>query len=108
MHPSRLSACADCADTGTRRCGAGRSSLGLQPRLVRHLQKSSRFDVPLRELPQLSSQATYTEMLASMARLLSHYRRPNFVLQLEADEARVMGPCTVCPAQWAVLGAPEH
>ena len=63
----------------------------VQPRILRHLHKSSRFDVPLRTIAELSSAEAHRGTLTRLNRILAHYRRPNFVLQLEAEESRAMG-----------------
>lgn len=70
----------------------------LQPRLIRHFHKSSRFEVPLRNLPELATPEVYKDTVHRLARLLSHYRRPAFVLRLESEEARCLGTPT---AQWS-------
>jgi len=51
--------------------------------------------VPLRNLPELATPEVYKDTVHRLARLLSHYRRPAFVLRLEAEEARCLGMATL-------------
>lgn len=57
-----------------------------QPRFLRFFHKASRFDQALRTLEKLTG-AGYHVCVQKWARILSHFKRPSLVLELEKDDA---------------------